>query len=74
MSPLPLPRGADLVRALQRAGFVIARIKGSHHIMRHADGRKTVVPVHGSRVIAYSLLKKILGQAGISEDEYLNLV
>lgn len=41
-------------------GFVIARIRGSHHILKHPDGRQTVVPVHGSETIGPGLLNKIL--------------
>ncbi|HEV3291450.1 MAG TPA: type II toxin-antitoxin system HicA family toxin [Streptosporangiaceae bacterium] len=26
-------------QALERAGFKLARISGSHHVMRHPDGR-----------------------------------
>jgi predicted RNA binding protein YcfA (HicA-like mRNA interferase family) len=32
--------------ALERVGFRVLRIKGSHHFLRHEDGRSTVVPVH----------------------------
>lgn len=28
----------------------LARVNGSHHIMRHPDRRGTTVPVHGNRV------------------------
>ena len=46
MSRNPRLSGPDLATALGRAGFVIARVRGSHHFLRHADGRHTVVPVH----------------------------
>lgn len=35
MPPLPSVSGARIVRALERHGFKIARVSGSHHIMRH---------------------------------------
>jgi predicted RNA binding protein YcfA (HicA-like mRNA interferase family) len=38
--------GAKVVRALERAGFAVVSISGSHHVMRQADGRAVVVPVH----------------------------
>jgi predicted RNA binding protein YcfA (HicA-like mRNA interferase family) len=53
-------RGRELVRALQKAGFSVIRIKGSHHFMRHADGRATVVPVHAGEPIGPGLLTQIL--------------
>jgi predicted RNA binding protein YcfA (HicA-like mRNA interferase family) len=32
-------RGKDFVRLLEKMGFVVVRINGSHHRMRHEDGR-----------------------------------
>jgi predicted RNA binding protein YcfA (HicA-like mRNA interferase family) len=46
MPPVPSVRGERVVRALEKAGFKVARVAGSHHIMRHPDGRGTTVPVH----------------------------
>jgi predicted RNA binding protein YcfA (HicA-like mRNA interferase family) len=52
MPPVPSVRGERIVRALERAGFKVARVAGSHHIMRHPDGRGTTVPVHPGRDVA----------------------
>lgn len=41
-------------------GFEIARTHGSHHILKHPDGRQTVVPVHGKETIGPGLLNKIM--------------
>jgi predicted RNA binding protein YcfA (HicA-like mRNA interferase family) len=49
MPPVPSIRGERVVRALEKAGFAVARIAGSHHITRHPDGRGTTVPVHHGR-------------------------
>ena len=38
--------GKDLIRLLKKMGFKILRIKGSHHILLHEDGRMTTIPVH----------------------------
>ena len=38
MPPLPSVYGVRIVRALERNGFKVARVTGSHHIMRHPDG------------------------------------
>ena len=37
MSTLPRPTGKELVRALERAGFVAERVRGSHYFLRHPD-------------------------------------
>lgn len=60
MTGLPRVTGKELVAALRRAGFEIARTKGSHHLLRHPDGRTTVVPVHTGETIGPGLLTKIL--------------
>ena len=65
MPRLPRVRGRELIRALRRLGFGVLRIKGSHHFMRHADGRSTVVPVHAGDVIGPGLLSKILSDAEV---------
>lgn len=51
MPPVPAVRGGQVVGALEKAGFIVARINGSHYIMRHPDGRRTTVPVHAGRDI-----------------------
>jgi predicted RNA binding protein YcfA (HicA-like mRNA interferase family) len=43
------PRGVSarqFVRALQEDGFVLQRVRGSHRIYRHADGRRVVMAYH----------------------------
>lgn len=39
MSRSPRVTGSDLIAALGKAGFSILRVKGSHHFLRHEDGR-----------------------------------
>lgn len=75
MSPrLPRPAGAALVAALGRVGFAVLRVRGSHHFLRHADGRSTVVPVHAGETIGVGLLSKILRDVGMSADELRGLL
>jgi predicted RNA binding protein YcfA (HicA-like mRNA interferase family) len=65
MPPVPSVRGERVVRALERAGFKIARVAGSHHIMRHPDGRGTTVPVHQGRDVAKGTLRGIMSDVGM---------
>ena len=51
MTRLPTVRGNEVVNALKRSGFVVLRIKGSHHMMERNDGRRTVVPVDSGKDI-----------------------
>jgi predicted RNA binding protein YcfA (HicA-like mRNA interferase family) len=61
----PRLSGKELIKALQSHGFVIARVRGSHHFLKHADGRATVVPVHAGEIIGPGLLSKICRDAGV---------
>lgn len=56
----PKLTGRQLIKILSGHGFEVSRIHGSHHFLKHKDGRRTVVPVHGSETIGPGLLKKIL--------------
>ena len=71
---LPAVPGAKVVRALERAGFTVVRISGSHHVMRHPDGRTIVVPVHTGRDIAKGTLRNILAIIGMDAEQLQKLL
>jgi hypothetical protein len=52
----------------------VARISGSHRIMRHPDGRGTTVPVHAGRDVAKGTLRGILVDVGLSVEELRDLL
>jgi predicted RNA binding protein YcfA (HicA-like mRNA interferase family) len=66
MARLPRLKGKELIRILEGFGFEVIRIKGSHHSLRHEDGRYTVVPVHSGEMIGPGLLLKILKDAELT--------
>lgn len=70
MPRLPRLRGREVVAALRRAGFDILRTKGSHQLLKHPDGRRTVVPVHAGETIGPGLLTKILKDAEMEVEEF----
>ena len=67
-SPAPILPPSDGV------GFSILRVKGSHHFMRHEDGRSTVVPVHSGETIGPGLFHKILRDCQLSADQFAELI
>ena len=73
---LPALKAQDIIGALGRAGFVVIRSKGSHQILAHlADAtRFTVVPVHGGRDIPRHLVHRIIKQANLTLDGFLELL
>lgn len=74
MSRHPRVTGGDLVRALERVGFRVLRVKGSHHFLRHEDGRSTVVPVHSGETLGPGLLHRILRDCELTADQLANLL
>ena len=69
MSGRPRVTGAELIAGLQKAGFTVIRIKGSHHMMRHADGSAVSVPVHPGRDMPKGTLRGILVIVGMDIEE-----
>lgn len=51
-------------------GFELARVRGSHHILIHSDGHRTVVPVHSGETIGRGLLAQILRDCQITREEF----
>lgn len=68
MPKLPLASGAETIRALERLGFVVARQRGSHIVLRR-ESHGCVVPNH--REIKPGTLAGVLKQAGVSADEFI---
>ncbi len=65
--------GAEVVRTLQRAGFYRRRQRGSHIVMRRDNPfAQVVVPAH--RSIDTGTLAAILDGAGLSVEEFLELL
>jgi len=73
MSKLPRISGKNLIKTLKNFGFETTRVKGSHHILKHKDGRMTVVPVHSKEIIGPGLLSKILSDCEINKEEFTRL-
>ena len=69
MPKLPVVSGAEVVRALERLGFMVARQRGSHIVMRRGS-IGCVVPNH--RELKIGTLVGLLKQAGIAPDEFID--
>ena len=74
MTSYPAVKGKELLGALRRAGFALVRTKGSHHFVRHPDGRSTVVPVHAGETIGAGLMASILRDAKLTREELQKLL
>ena len=62
--------GQQLARALERHGWSLLRIQGSHHIYGKSGVPVRVsVPIHGNTPLKVGLLNHLLKLAGLSEDD-----
>jgi len=52
--------GKELLRLLEKLGFSVVRINGSHHRLKHEDGRVTTIPVHKNEYLPKGLIRKII--------------
>ena len=64
--------GARAVAAFRRAGYAVARRKGSHVILMQAGKPHLVVPMH--RAVAPFLLRSQIRRAGLTEERFLELL
>jgi predicted RNA binding protein YcfA (HicA-like mRNA interferase family) len=74
MTKLPSLTGREIIAALNKAGFEVARVRGSHHILIHSDGRRTVIPVHSGETIGTGLLAQILRDCQLDREEFRSLL
>ncbi|MCD8515285.1 MAG: type II toxin-antitoxin system HicA family toxin [Burkholderiaceae bacterium] len=56
---------ADLIRELQRSGWKLDRVNGSHHVFKHPVSKGHVVVPHPKKDLSLGLVKAIRKQAGI---------
>jgi predicted RNA binding protein YcfA (HicA-like mRNA interferase family) len=72
--PLRPTKVRKVVKALDKIGFNLERVHGSHLIFKHADGRLTVVPRHGNQEIGRGLLRKIAEDVRMSAEDFAKLL
>jgi predicted RNA binding protein YcfA (HicA-like mRNA interferase family) len=68
------PSGKSVIKALEKVGFTVERIAGSHHILKHPDGRFLTVPVHRNQDLQRGIYRKILKDAELTDEELKKLL
>jgi predicted RNA binding protein YcfA (HicA-like mRNA interferase family) len=74
VTKLPRWPGKKIIDAFKKDGWTVDRTEGSHHILVK-DGTETilVVPVHGTKPVKVKLLKGVIKDAGLTNEEFLVL-
>ena len=72
---LPSVAPKEVIRALQRAGFLVHHTSGSHYILKHASrpGLRVTVAFH-NKDLKRKTLASIIEQAGLSAEEFVELL
>jgi len=75
MAKLPILSGKEMIKILERIGYVHNRTRGSHMIMikETEEGKKTI-PVPNHKELAKGTLKAIMNQSEITLDDLLRLM
>jgi predicted RNA binding protein YcfA (HicA-like mRNA interferase family) len=73
MPKLPLVSGRDAVQAFEKAGWNVARQKGSHVVMvRPGSIYSLSIPLHDE--LGPGLLRDQIRKAGLTIDEFIDLL
>mgnify|MGYP001569527690 FL=1 len=70
MSKPPALKAKELIKIVEKLGFINTRNKGSHFFYKHKNGRTTVIPVHPGKTIGLGLMRSILKDMGMSVEEF----
>ncbi len=74
MQKLPRLSGKEVIKALSKVGFAIARQKGSHVILtKQTEAGKKAVVVPNHKEVDKGTLLEIIRQAGLTKEEFLDL-
>ena len=74
MSKFPILTPQEIIKILEKAGFVLDRVKGSHHIYYHSETKKRVVVPFHKRDLPKGTMLEILKQAGIDKQKLQDLL
>ena len=74
MPRLPRAKAEEHVKAFERAGWKVVRVTGSHYILAKPDiAFHLTIPYHRGRNVKIGLLKGLIRDAGLTNEDYLAL-
>ena len=74
MTKLPRITEMQIIKVLEKRGFKLSRQSGSHKIYKDNRAKRVTVPFHSGKILHPKLLKSIVSDAEISEDELKQLL
>ena len=62
--------GKELAKTLERNGWILLRVQGSHHIYgKPGSAVRLSVPIHRNETLKIGLLRNLLKSAGLREED-----
>ena len=74
MPKLPAVKGKQFLKILNKIGYDLDHIQGSHYILRHFNGKKITIPIHKNIEIPKGTLLGILADIDVSKEEFVVLL
>lgn len=71
MSHFPLLSGKEMIKVLEKIGYVQVRQKGSHIRLKHSNHKSISIPDH--KELGKGLTRKIIKDANLTVDEFIEL-
>jgi len=71
---LPRITAAEVIRALEKVGFFLARQSGKHKIYKNREGRRVTVSYHSGKILHPKVLKSIMRDADLTIEEFKDLL
>jgi predicted RNA binding protein YcfA (HicA-like mRNA interferase family) len=65
----PTANAKQVIKALEKKGFIFKRQSGSHAIYANAEGKRVTVPVHGKKELGKGLLRQIMKDGDLSNED-----
>jgi len=63
--------GKELAKAVQRKGWLLSRVNGSHHIfIKSGRPERIVIPIHGNQPLKIGLLKSLMKIVDLQESDF----
>ncbi|MEP6465626.1 MAG: type II toxin-antitoxin system HicA family toxin [Parafilimonas sp.] len=68
-SKQPVISSKELIKKIEKKGFAFVRQSGSHAIYKNSEGTKITIPIHGKKDLGKGLLKQIMKDAGLTNED-----
>ena len=70
---LPRITAGEAIKALEKAGFFLARQSGSHKIYKNREGKRVTIPYHSGKILHPKVLSSILKDADLTLEKFKEL-